>query len=115
MRVRGTVAVKDVRTAVRDAIVRVRLLDVSRADVAATTIAETAIPSHGLEPSTPVDIPFALDAPELDPHRSYALAAHVDVGGTGEVGVEDYITTRHIPVSPRDADRAIEVPVQAVR
>jgi uncharacterized lipoprotein YbaY len=114
MRVRGTVRIGEVHAEVRDARTVVRLLDVSRADAAAETVAELTIPGCSLHPGEPGLIPFDLELPHLDPAATYALAAHVDVGVTGEVALGDYLTTQHHPVSERDVDRDIDLPAQAV-
>jgi uncharacterized lipoprotein YbaY len=60
------------------ATVTVRLLDVSRQDVAATTIAEAVISSGGQVP-----IPFTLtyDPRQIDQRNTYAVRAQIEAGG----------------------------------
>jgi putative lipoprotein len=115
MRVRGTVRLMDVRKGVEHAQVRVRLLDVSRIDAPAETVAELAIPDCTVEAGQSGDIPFALDVPQLDAGATYALAAHVDISGTGDVSAGDYLTMEHIPVTEQRAAEDIDVLVRPVR
>jgi hypothetical protein len=114
MRVEGTVRVQGVRTEVHDAITRIRVLDVSRADAAATTVGEVTIQGCALRPDVANDIPFSLEVPDLDRRGTYAVTAHVDVTGTGETTAGDYLTTQHISVTPGDDNVGIEVPAQAI-
>jgi uncharacterized lipoprotein YbaY len=91
----------------------VRLLDVSRADAASRVLAETrvAVP-HGATTDHP--LAFALDAVDLDPQRSYTLAAHVDCDGDGAIGPGDYITMEHVPVEAGSMSGLVRVPLRRV-
>ena len=69
--VTGTVAYRERMALPPDAVVEVRLSDVSRQDVAAPVIAETTILPEGRQ----VPIPFELryDPGKIEPNRTYAL------------------------------------------
>jgi uncharacterized lipoprotein YbaY len=114
MRVEGTVRVQGVREEAHGAITRVRVLDVSRADAAATTVGEVTIQGCALRPDAANDIPFSLEVPDLDPRRTYAATAHVDVTGSGETTAGDYLTTQHVPVTAGGDNLALEVPARAI-
>jgi len=76
----------------RDAVLTVRISDVSRMDVAAPVIAETQIPTEGKQ----VPLAFALDynGASIDPRRRYAVSARI-TDGTGNVL---WITDTHTPL-----------------
>jgi uncharacterized lipoprotein YbaY len=95
----------------RGAVATVRLLEVSRADAASTTVAEVSF-SVGAPGEDGID--FELDVPPLDARATYTLAAHVDLDHSGEVAVGDYVTVQHIGVDARDAERTFDVPLQRV-
>ena len=99
------------------ATVYVRVLDVSRADVAAAaTIAEVKIEDIRVTEGTFLVVPFALGVDEslLEPRASYNLAAHVDLSGSGTVTAGDYVTTISIPLSHQRLRGIVEVPVHEV-
>lgn len=77
--VTGTVAYRERMALPPDAVVEVRLSDVSRQDVAAPVIAETTILPEGRQ----VPIPFELhyDPGKIEPNRTYALRATIRSAG----------------------------------
>ena len=77
--VTGTVAYRERMALPPDAVVEVRLSDVSRQDVAAPVIAETTILPEGRQ----VPIPFELryDPGKIEPNRVYALRATIRSAG----------------------------------
>lgn len=79
------------------ATVRVRLLDVTRADAPSRTVAELTIP-HVSHSGGPRGIAFALAAKGVDPRAHYIVQVHVDVNGDGRVSRGDFITTESYPV-----------------
>jgi len=94
----------------------VRVLDVSRADAAAATIAEVEIEDVKVTAGTSLVVPFTLEVDEslLDPRSSYELAAHVDLAGGGTVTAGDYVTTISIPLSDQRLRGLVDIPVQEV-
>jgi uncharacterized lipoprotein YbaY len=116
MRLAGVVSFRELPATVRDATVRVRLLDTSRADAASQTVADQTIQGVSLDGAEVAEgVSFAFDAPDPAPGRTYVLAAHVDVSGNGKVEPGDYITMESLPVEPRSAGAHFEVPVRLVR
>jgi uncharacterized lipoprotein YbaY len=83
------------------ASVYVRLLDVSRADAASSTIAEYRIARLPEGTKTSETISFEIEAEVPDPRASLILAAHLDMDGNEQVSVGDYITMESFPVSPK--------------
>ncbi len=88
----GTVAYRERIALPPNAVLTVRLLDVSRADAASTTIAETVIPTAGRQ----VPIPFAL---AYDPARITARNRYVVRATIGDAaGVMLWTTDTSYPV-----------------
>lgn len=107
----GDVTIAEAVHPIINGTLRVRLIDVSRADAPAVVISEQTIPDIRVERDGE-HIGFELDIPDLQPGSTYALEAHLDASGTGETSVGDYRTTEHIGVSP--SDRSVTVPVRPV-
>lgn len=79
------------------ATLRVTLEDVSRADAAATLVAEAILPiARPLDAG--VELPFALAVPEVDDHARYNVRVHIDLTGSGDITVGDRISTAAHPV-----------------
>ena len=100
MEIRGTVRFPPGRpTEVRAVHITVR--DVTEFDAPARTVAAvdlppTVVPGDGLE------VPFALDVDLEDGGRTYAVRAHADRSGSGEVERGDLVTTTAYVVRPGD-------------
>lgn len=107
-RISGNVAFTAVPRRVADAVLRIRLLDVSRADASSISISETTL--RGVAVTSAEDrFEFALDVPDLDPRHTYALEAHLDVNDTGETSVGDYRTMEHYEVTPETVSAAVTI------
>jgi putative lipoprotein len=76
---RGTVSYRERVALPPDAVVEVRLSDVSRQDVAATLIAEIRIPSEGRQ--VPLRFELRYDPSEIQANRVYAVRAEIVSGG----------------------------------
>jgi putative lipoprotein len=105
--VRGTVRFRE--TVPAPATVHVHLDEVSRADAAATPVAELILPLTASLPAG-AELPFAILAPAIEERERYAVRVHVDVSGTGEVEVGDLLSTSAYPVLTHGApdDVAVE-------
>lgn len=91
----------------------IRLVEVGRADAPAVPVAETSFlvePGPGGEQA----VAFDLETPDLDPRLTYAVQVHVDVNGSGEVSVGDYLTTQHVGVTAAEGSRVLDVPLERV-
>lgn len=86
---------------IANGILRVRLVDVSRADAPSVVVSESQIDAVRVETGGE-HIPFTLEVPELDPRSTYSLEAHLDANGSGETTVGDYRTMEHFPVDTSD-------------
>jgi hypothetical protein len=112
VRLHGTLRLPAGGVGQEGAVARVRLLDVSRADASAVTVAETRVRLASDARSAEVD--FELEAPALDPGATYSLAAHVDLSSSGDVTQGDLVTTQHIDVAPGDEEPTYDVPLHKV-
>lgn len=101
--VRGVVIVPSGPTPVRNATLRLRILDVPRADDAATTLAETVVTGVSVRAGQEAEIPFALSTDVATPIAHAVVAAHLDLSGDGRVTVGDYVTMESFPI-PRTGD-----------
>jgi len=91
-----------------DAVLTVRVEDVSRADAPATLLAQTREPFGARQ----VPIPFSLQVPAtaIDPRMRYAVRATITVGGELR-----FTTTRHHAVLTRGAPNQVDLVLDAVR
>jgi uncharacterized lipoprotein YbaY len=90
--------IPEVGDSIVHANVHVRLLDVSRADASSETVASVVVENVSLIPGQTVG--FVLDVGDLDTRHTYSLAAHVDLDGSQEYTIGDYLTMEHFDVSP---------------
>jgi uncharacterized lipoprotein YbaY len=92
----------------RHATLRVRLLDVSRADAPATQLGEVVVPAVDYDATTDVVVPFEVGAPDWDPRSSVTVSAHLDRSGDGDVVAGDALTTQHYEVGGQgEGDRVL--------
>jgi uncharacterized lipoprotein YbaY len=84
--------------AFRGAIARVTLLDVTRADAPARTVAEQAVANVTHPGGEGQPVVFTLRLQQRDPRARYVVRAHVDVNGDGRVSRGDYISAESYPV-----------------
>jgi putative lipoprotein len=75
----GTVVYRERMALPPSAVVTVRLLDVSKADVRAEKIAETVVETKGRQVPIPFEIDY--DPSRIDPRMTYALEAVMEVDG----------------------------------
>jgi uncharacterized lipoprotein YbaY len=104
MQLHGEIHFPEVPNPVDGATLRVRLLDVSRANASAETIAATVAWDVSIA-AIDQRVPFVLDVGELDPRHTYTLEAHLDMDGSGVIERGDYRTMEHFDVSPATIDR----------
>lgn len=109
----GEVQLVSAPHAVVGGVLRIRLLDVSRADASATLVSEQVIPAVSMR-SLDDRLGFILDVPGLDPRATYTVEAHLDADGSGEVSIGDYRTMEHIPVTSATLDTGVTVPLRPI-
>ena len=113
-RVSGEIAFPEDVAMPRRATVRVRVEEVSRADGAAEVVGEDVQDDVEL-PGPGGRLVFAVPLPhDHDPAGDYALRVHIDVTGSGEVDLGDFVTTQRYPVFGRAAPGEMEVAVKKV-
>ena len=111
--VRGSILFPPDLRPFRDATVRVRLEDVSRADAPATLIQEHVQENVSLE-TGPARLAFELHGSLPDPRAEYAVRVHVDLDGDGQITREDYISTSHYPVPASGGPTSMDITVRRV-
>ena len=105
--VTGSVAYRERMALPADAVVEVRLSDVSRQDVAAPVIAETTVMPAGRR----IPIPFELryDPVKIEPKRTYALRATISSAGRMM-----FTTTNSYPVITRGNPTKVNLMLERV-
>jgi putative lipoprotein len=105
--VTGSVAYRERMALPADAVVEVRLSDVSRQDVAAPVIAETTVMPAGRQ----IPIPFELryDPDKIEPKRTYALRATISSAGRMM-----FTTTNSYPVITRGNPTKVNLMLERV-
>jgi hypothetical protein len=92
--VSGTIAFAPGGGPVRDAAVRVKVEEIHGADAPARPAGSTVLEHVSLDtPAGTAGIPFTVWVETVDPAADYNVRVHVDVGGTGRIGPEDYLST----------------------
>lgn len=114
MQLRGEIQFPEVVSPVDDAPLRIRLLDVSKADAASETVAEDVV-EHVSLVTAGQGFPFLLEVDDLDERHTYTLEAHLDVDGSGDVAPGDYRTMEHFDVSPATINRHQRVVCRPIR
>jgi uncharacterized lipoprotein YbaY len=96
--VQGEVQFPEDTPAFSDGTIRVSLLDVTRADAPARTVAEQRI-ANVCHPGGPGEgVSFVLRVSGVNARARYEVRAHVDLDGDGRVSPGDYISTQSYPV-----------------
>lgn len=110
--VTGTVTYRERIALPLDAVITVQLQDVSLADAPAVVVGEQVIPAEGRQVPIPFAIPY--DPAQIQPGRSYSLAARIEDGG----GKLQFISDTRVPVlgdgAPPENVEIVVVPTGAV-
>lgn len=101
-RVTGTIAWRERIALSPAALVRVQLVDVSRADAPATVLGEQIITPGGRSPPYAFEIRF--DPARIEANHAYAVQARVE-----DDGKLRFINDRRYPVLTRDAPAHVEL------
>lgn len=91
-----------------NAVIEVKLQDVSRADAPATTIAEQKITAEGKQPPIPYELKF--DPTKIDPKHRYNVSARIMVGDQ----LRFISDTAHPVLADGNSASGIEIIVKAV-
>ena len=106
-RVTGTVSYRERIELAPTAVIRVQLLDVSRADAAATVLGEQVIEAAGRQ--VPFTFEIHYDATQIDERMSYAVQARIEDGGRLL-----FITDQRYPVITRGAPAEVNLLLRSV-
>jgi putative lipoprotein len=103
--VTGTVTYRERVALPPNAVIKIRLVDVSRADAAAVTLGEQFIEANGKQ--VPFAFTIAYDPADIDERMAYAVQARIEAGGQLL-----FISDQSHPVitrgAPRDVDLVLE-------
>lgn len=107
-RITGQVAYRERMALPPEAVVLLRLEDVSRQDAAATFVAGQVLPTEGRQ----VPIPFALyyETDAIDPRHTYQVRADIVIDGRRR-----FMTTQAYPVLTRGNPDHLEMTLQSAR
>jgi uncharacterized lipoprotein YbaY len=92
----------------------IRILDVSILDAPSNVVAESVLRGLTLQKERSAAVEYSIDCPPLNPNRSYTIEVHIDVSGTRNVTIGDYITMESYPVSPENPQKSINIKVNKV-
>lgn len=94
--------------------VRVLIEDVSRADAYSPVIAVQH--QHAVPLEDACVVPFEVEVPEeaVDPGNDYSIRVHIDISGSGEIEVGDFVSTQSYPVLTRGYPSEAKVDVRKV-
>ena len=115
MVIEGGVHFVNVSSSIPHATVYVQLVDVTLADAPSKVISEEIINDVSIDMENLLDLSFSIRAPSLDECAMYTLMVHVDVSGSGEITLGDYITMESYPVSPTESFSHMQVQVRQVK
>lgn len=113
MVVRGRVVFEQLAGPVAGAVLTVRLVDVSRADASSITKAESVFRDVALTSSTDA-VAFELSSLDVRSPGRYAVEAHLDVDGSGDITPGDYLTMESFPVDPALTEATVEARLRYV-
>jgi len=102
-RITGSVTYRERVALPPSAVVKVRLVDVSRADAPATVIGEQVIKAAGRQ--VPFAFEIAYDPKRIEERFTYAVQARIE----DEDGRLRFISDRHYPVLTRGAGRHVDL------
>ena len=105
--VTGTVGYRERITLPQTALVRVQLVDVSRADAQAVVLGEQLIEAKGRQPPFAFEIGY--DPAKIDPRISYAVQARIEDGGQLR-----FISDQRYAVITRGAPTSVDLLLKAV-
>lgn len=105
--VTGTITYRERIALPPDAMITVRLVDVSRADAPALLLGEQIFEAQGRQPPFAFEIPY--DPASINPGLSYAVQARIEIGGALR-----FISDRHYPVLTRGATDKVELVLKGV-
>lgn len=112
----GTVVIPGEVEAFRDAVLRLRLEEVSRADAPAATLAEAVLTGlrHAGPPSGATRVPFCMPVPPdvwraVDPRRDYAMRARLEFPGGPAAARASLSSSERRPVLTRGFGRQVEL------
>jgi putative lipoprotein len=106
-RVTGTISYRERIALPPDAVITVRLVDVSRADAPASLLGEQVIEAGGRQVPFRFEIPY--DPASIDERMSYAVQARIEAGGR-----LIFISDQHHPVITRGAPTTVDLLLRPV-
>ena len=113
-KVRGEIVLPETPVPAGSADVAVYVEDISRADAPATVIGQQI--QKGVAARPGARIPFTIEIPAklIQDKSLYSIRAHIDVSGSGDVTVGDFVSTETYPVLSRGHGASATVKVRRV-
>ena len=96
------------------ATLHVYLEDVSRVDTDATVVAHYSHAGVNHRQGETTRLPFVLRGMVVDPQRHYAVRAHVDLRGDGQVSNDSLISMQSYPVLTRGAPQQVTLELRPI-
>jgi putative lipoprotein len=106
-KVTGTITYRERIALSPDAVITVRLVDVSRADAPAVLLGEQVITAGGRQVPFSFEIPY--DPARIDERMSYAVQARIEEGGELR-----FISDQHYAVITRGASTHVDLRLRSV-
>jgi putative lipoprotein len=98
--------------AVTAGLMTVEVRDVSLQDIPSVVISKLKRRRVALSPAG--EVPFVLEAEEVDPRNSLSLRVHISLDGSGRVQRGDLLTTSHHAVPAQGTPPPMAVDVQVI-
>ena len=117
MRVNGKIRFSALKRPLQNAVVQIRLDDVTVTDARAKTLARAEAGPCSAKAGEDCRLPFAIEVndADIDPRARYVIAAHADLDGDGEVSRGDYVTMQSYPVLTRGYPTNVDLELREVK
>ena len=113
--VKGKITFEEAASPFAGATMYVRLERITAADIASETVADYVERDVAFDPKTSSGLSFAIAGDPPDPRGSYAVRAHIDIDGDGEVGQGDFVSMQSYPVITFGHPREVSILVRQVK
>jgi uncharacterized lipoprotein YbaY len=113
--VKGKITFEKTARPFTGATMYVRLEKITAADMASEVVADYVERDVTFDPKAPRDVSFAIAGDPPDPRTSYAVRAHIDIDGDGEVSQDDFVSMQNYPVITFGYPREVSILVRQVK
>lgn len=92
----------------------IQVEDVSRVDAPSTVIGEQRQRGISLVPGRALEFAVEIPASLVNDRHDYSVRAHIDMSGSGDVEVGDFVSTQSYPVLTRGHGTKVRIRVSRV-